>query len=62
MKKPKAKWQAYARAELEIRGWTCEDLALAIGKSYELTRKAMCDNSMPSVRKQICECLGIAED
>ena len=62
LKKPKAKWQAYARAELEIRGWTSEDLAKAIGKSYEVTRKAMCDDSMPNVRKQICEYLGIAED
>ena len=62
MKKPKAKWQAYARAELEIRGWTSEDLAKAIGKSYEVTRKAMSDDSMPNVRKKICECLGIAED
>ena len=62
LKKPKAKWQAYARAELEIRGWTSEDLAKAIGKSYEVTRKAMCDDSMPNVRKKICEYLGIEED
>ena len=62
MKKPKAKWQAYARAELEIRGWTSADLAKAIGMSYFTVNQAMCKDNMPNVKKKICEYLGIAED
>ena len=62
LKKPKAKWQAYARAELEIRGWTSEDLAKAIGISYFTVNQVMCKDNMPNVKKKICEYLGIAED
>ena len=62
MKKPKAKWQAYARAELEIRGWTSEDLAKAIGISYFTVNQVMCKDNMPNVKKKICEYLGITED
>ena len=62
LKKPKAKWQAYARAELEIRGWTSEDLAKAIGISYFTVNQVMCKDNMPNVKKKICEYLGISED
>ena len=62
LKKPKAKWQAYARAELEIRGWTSEDLAKAIGISYFTVNQVMCKDNMPNVKKKICDYLGIAED
>ena len=62
LKKPKAKWQAYARAELEIRGWTSEDLAKAIGISYLTVNQVMCKDNMPNVKNKICEYLGIAED
>ena len=62
LKKPKAKWQAYARAELEIRGWTSEDLAKAIGISYFTVNQVMCKDNMPNVKKKICEYLGITED
>ena len=62
MKKPKAKWQAYARAELEIRGWTSEDLAKASGISYFTVNQVMCKDNMPNVKKKICDYLGIAED
>ena len=55
LKKPKAKWQAYARAELEIRGWTSEDLAKAIGISYFTVNQVMCKDNMPNVKKKICE-------
>ena len=62
LKKPKAKWQAYARAELEIRGWTSEDLAKAIGVSYFMVNQAMCKDCLPGTKKKICEYFGIAED
>ena len=62
MKKPKAKWQAYARAELEIRGMTYSELANALGETYININQVMYKDHMPNIKKKICEYLGIAED
>lgn len=62
MKKPKAKWQAYARAELEIRGMTYNELAKELGETYININQVMCKDNMPNVKKKICDYLGIAED
>ena len=62
LKKPKAKWQAYASAELEIRGMTYNELANALGETYININQVMCKDNMPNVKKKICEYLGIAED
>ena len=62
MKKPKAKWQAYARAELEIRGMTYNELANALGETYININQVTCKDNMPNAKKKICAYLGIAED
>lgn len=61
MKKPKEKWQAYAKAELEIRGMTYAELAKAIGLSHCMVKQALCKSHLPGAKKKICEYLGITE-
>lgn len=61
-KKPKLKWQAEAKAELETRGMTYTELGEAIGVSYFMVNQAMCKDCLPGTKKKICEYLGIAED
>ena len=61
MKKPKERWQAYAKAELEIRGMTYAELAEAIGLTYGVVNQALCKSCMPAAKKKICEYLGITE-
>lgn len=61
MKKPKERWQAYAKAELEIRGMTYAELAEAIGLTYGVVNQSLCKSCMPGAKKKICEYLGITE-
>ena len=61
MKKPKERWQAYAKAELEIRGMTYAELAEAIGLTYGVVNQDLCKSCMPGAKKKICEYLGITE-
>lgn len=62
LKKPKAKWAAYAKAELEIMGMTYDELSERINESTENVRQVFSKDNQPNVRKKICEYLGVSED
>ena len=62
MKKPKAKWAAYAKAELEIMGMTYDELSERINESTENVKQVFSKDNQPNVRKKICEYLGVSED
>ena len=57
--KPKKKWQVAVIAKLAVMGITQRELAERIGKNYELIRQVMCQDNMPSIRKRICDYLGL---
>lgn len=60
-KKPKEEWQIEVRRKLEAMGIGYKELAERLGLNDGTVRQAMCKNTCPGIKKQICNYFNIKQ-